>query len=107
MDQDVFVNVVGGLRISEPAADLAMATALASSLRDRPIPAEMALIGEIGLSGELRTVPQVQARLKEVEKLGFRSVVIPASGSKHTGDGQHLKVLTARSLREAFDLIFP
>jgi DNA repair protein RadA/Sms len=106
IDQDVFVNVVGGLRISEPAADLAMATALASSLRDRPIPAEMALIGEVGLSGELRTVPQIPARLKEVEKLGFRSVVIPASGSQPTEDSGRVKVLAARSLREAFDLIF-
>jgi len=78
-EQDVFVNVVGGLRIDEPGVDLAIAAALASSVRDRAIAAEVALIGEIGLSGEVRSVPQLEVRLNEAGRLGFRRVIIPWS----------------------------
>lgn len=105
-DQDVFVNVVGGLRVTEPAADLAMAAAIASSVRDRPLPADLALVGEIGLSGELRAVSQLPARLREAAKLGFRRVVVPRSvrGEEVSADG--LEILRARSVAEALDLAF-
>ncbi|MFQ5922468.1 MAG: DNA repair protein RadA [Anaerolineales bacterium] len=76
-DQDIFVNVVGGLQVKEPAADLALAAAIASSARDRALPPDLALIGEVGLSGELRRVPHLQPRLREAVKLGFASVVLP------------------------------
>ena len=76
-DADVFVNVIGGLRIDEPAADLAVAAAIASSVKDAPVKADTVLIGEIGLSGELRWVSQMNARLNEAVKLGFKSAVIP------------------------------
>jgi DNA repair protein RadA/Sms len=103
-DQDVFVNVVGGLQIDEPAADLAIATALASSLRDRTIPADVAVVGEVGLSGELRAVPQLGARLREASKLGFRRVVAPRSPRQEAApDGMEL--IAARSLREALDFL--
>ena len=78
-DQDVFVNVVGGLQIDEPASDLAVATAIASSIRRRPVAADMALIGEVGLSGELRAVRHVEVRLKEAGNLGFKRCLVPAS----------------------------
>ena len=76
-DQDVFVNVVGGLRINEPAADLAIAAAIASSMRDLPVRADTVLIGEVGLSGELRWAGQMTARLREAAKLGFKSAIVP------------------------------
>ena len=75
--QDVYLNIAGGLRISEPAADLAVALAVISSLRNKPLPADMVIFGEIGLSGEVRAVSQPSLRLKEAKKLGFSSAIIP------------------------------
>ncbi len=77
-ENDVFVNVIGGLKISETASDLAVAASLASSLLDMPTPAETAIFGEIGLSGEIRPINQIDRRLAEVERLGFARAVIPA-----------------------------
>src|SRR5262249_59977870 len=76
-DQDVIVNVVGGLKIQEPAVDLGVALALASSYHDSLLPGDMVAIGEIGLSGELRSVSHLERRLAEAEKLGLRSAVVP------------------------------
>jgi DNA repair protein RadA/Sms len=106
-EQDVFINVVGGLRVSEPAADLAVAVAVASSMRDRAVPADIAFIGEIGLSGELRTVAQLPTRLKEAAKLGFRRVVIPHATRQEDGWPTTLEILPARSLREALSILWP
>ncbi len=100
-EQDVFVNVVGGLRVSEPAADLAVAAAIASSVRDQPLAADLALIGEVGLSGELRAVAQLPARLHEARKLGFKRVVIPKSLRMEGDWPEGLEVLAARSLKDA------
>ena len=77
LDRDVFVSVAGGIRIEERAADLALALAVVSSLRDRPIQKQLAVLGEVGLTGELRAVPRLDARLGEVAKLGFRRVLVP------------------------------
>jgi DNA repair protein RadA/Sms len=100
-EQDVFTNVVSGLRISEPAADLAVAAAITSSLRDVPVRADTVLIAEVGLSGELRMVNHMPTRLKEAAKLGFKRAVI----AKRLRSGEPwpagIEVLEARSLREA------
>jgi NADP-dependent 3-hydroxy acid dehydrogenase YdfG len=77
MDQDVFVNAVGGVRIAEPAADLAVSLAVVSSLGNRPIPGKLVVFGEIGLAGEVRPAPRGQDRLKEAAKLGFERAIIP------------------------------
>jgi DNA repair protein RadA/Sms len=77
-DQDVFVNAVGGLRIAEPAADLAVALAVVSSLRGRPLKPRLAVFGEIGLAGEIRPAPRGLERLREAAKLGFTQVLVPA-----------------------------
>jgi len=77
MDQDVFVNAVGGVRIGEPAADLAVSLAVVSSLADRPIPSKVVVFGEIGLAGEVRPAPRGQERLKEAAKLGFERAIVP------------------------------
>jgi len=101
-DQDVFVNVVGGLKISEPAADLAVAAAIASSVKDRPVKADTILIGEIGLSGELRMASRMSDRLGEAAKLGFQSAIIPKklrSGGSPWPTG--INIIEARSLNQA------
>ncbi|MBO4293869.1 MAG: DNA repair protein RadA [Alphaproteobacteria bacterium] len=80
--QDVYLNIAGGLKISEPAADLAVAMAVISSLTNKPLPSDMVIFGEIGLSGEIRAVTQPSLRLKEAAKLGFSSAIVPASFGK-------------------------
>ena len=83
-DQDVFVNAVGGVKIAEPAADLALLLAVVSSLRDRPLPQGLAVFGEVGLAGEIRPAPRGQERLKEAAKLGFKTAIVPrANVTRH------------------------
>ncbi len=103
-DQDVFVNVVGGLRITEPAADLAVALAIASSVRDVPVAADMAIIGEVGLSGELRSVSQTERRLIEAARLGFRRCLMPKTGSRVRNVPAGLEVLQSRTVDEALEI---
>ncbi|MBN2048762.1 MAG: DNA repair protein RadA [Anaerolineaceae bacterium] len=100
-EQDIFVNVVGGMRISEPAADLSVAAAIASSMQDQPIYANTVLIGEIGLSGELRWVGQMNLRLREAAKLGFQRAIIPRRLRKGETLPNGIEVVEARSVREA------
>ncbi|WP_374689327.1 DNA repair protein RadA [Promineifilum sp.] len=104
-DKDVFVNVIGGLQITEPAADLGVALAIASSIKDKPVQADMAFFGEVGLSGELRAVSQLEPRLKEAAKLGFKRCVVPRTRQLKTGkspDG--LEIIGCRTLYEAIEL---
>jgi DNA repair protein RadA/Sms len=106
MDQDIFVNVVGGLKVDEPAADLAIAASVASSVQDRPVLADCALIGEIGLSGELRSVGQLALRLREARQLGFRRIVIPRTFRKQSEAWpEGLEIIQARNVREALEAV--
>lgn len=100
-DQDVFLNVVGGLRVEEPAADLAAAAALVSSIKDQPVRADLVLIGEIGLSGELRWVSQMEARIYEAKKLGFKTAIIPRRMRSSLSTPEKFKIVEARSLAQA------
>src|SRR5574338_1685628 len=100
-EQDIFVNVVGGLQIDEPAADLAVAAAIASSWRDVPVRAEAVLIGEIGLAGELRMPGQMVARLKEAQKLGFKTAIVPKAIRKGEAYPSGIEVIEVRSLDQA------
>jgi len=102
-NQDIYVNIVGGLRINEPAADLAVTLAIASSFRNQRIDPELALLGEVGLSGELRTVSQIERRLSEAAKLGFSKAVVPATAQLPALGG--IELLPARSLAEVVDLL--
>lgn len=102
-DQDVFVNVVGGIKIGEPAADLAVAAAIASSIRDIAVRADVVLIGEIGLSGELRMVSQMPARLREAAKLGFKTAIVPRRLRKGESWPEGIQVVEERSLRRALE----
>ncbi len=102
-EQDIFANVVGGFKISEPAADLAAAAAIVSSYRDVPLRADTVLIGEIGLSGELRMVGQMPARLREAGKLGFKTAIVPKRLRRGEPWPKDLEVIEVRSLRQALD----
>jgi DNA repair protein RadA/Sms len=99
-DRDVFVNAVGGVRISEPAADLAVVLAIVSSFTDRPIPEKLAVFGEVGLAGEVRPAPRGQERLREAAKLGFSRAIIPkANQPKQRIDG--IEVVAVASVADA------
>jgi DNA repair protein RadA/Sms len=100
-EQDIFVNVVGGLQIDEPAADLAVAAAIASSWKDVSVKADAVLIGEIGLAGELRMPGQMQARLKEASKLGFKTAIVPKAIRKSEEYPKGIQVIEVRSVQEA------
>lgn len=106
-EQDIFVNVVGGLRVDEPASDLAMALALASSYVDKPLPADIIMVGEIGLSGEIRAVSQLALRLNEASKIGFKRAIIPRSRRNVDGLPKNMELLPARNVLEAMNLVLP
>jgi len=102
-EQDVFVNVIGGLRVGEPAVDLAVAAAIASSMRNIPIRADAVLIGEVGLSGEIRMVGQMPARLREAAKIGFKTAIVPCRLRRTEPWPSDIQVSEARSLKQALD----
>src|SRR3569832_2182945 len=107
MDQDVFVNAVGGVRISEPAADLAVMLAITSSLRGKPLPKGFIAFGEVGLAGEVRPAPRGQERLKEAAKLGFSVAVVPKATAPKKG-GRELEGLTIHAvdrIEEAMEVV--
>ncbi|MEL6306912.1 MAG: DNA repair protein RadA [Chloroflexota bacterium] len=106
-EQDIFVNVVGGLKIDEPASDLATAIAIASSYFDRSVPADVAFIGELGLSGEVRTVNQLSLRLNEAAKIGFKRVVVPRMRRKIEDIPKELELIQVRSIGEVLAKLLP
>ncbi|MEE2876836.1 MAG: DNA repair protein RadA [Candidatus Neomarinimicrobiota bacterium] len=100
---DVFVNIVGGMRIDEPAADMAVIAAVASSKKDQPVPADVVLMGEVGLAGELRSIAGIENRLKEAKRLGFKRAVVPRKGTKKLSGIAQIKCST---VNEVFEAIF-
>lgn len=103
-DQDVFLNAVGGVKITEPAADLAVILAMLSSHRNRPLPEKLIVFGEVGLSGEIRPVPRGQERLREAEKLGFTHAIVPvANCPKRAADFPGLTIIGVNSVQEGVD----
>jgi DNA repair protein RadA/Sms len=107
MDQDVFVNAVGGVRISEPAADLAVMLAIASSLRGKALPKGFIAFGEVGLAGEVRPAPRGQERLKEAAKLGFSVAIVPKANAPKKSDKsfEGLTIHAVERIEEALDLV--
>ena len=103
-NQDIIVNVTGGLKISEPAVDLGVALAIASSFYDRKLLPNLVVLGEIGLSGELRTVPQIERRITEIARLGFKSCLLPKLVSRPPAMVNAPNLLEARTLVEALHL---
>ncbi len=105
-DQDVFINAVGGVRVAEPAADLAVLLAIVSSLKDRPLPKGLAVFGEVGLAGEVRPAPRGQERLREAAKLGFSTIIMPrANAPKKPVEG--VTVIAVERVEQALQAAWP
>lgn len=104
---DSYINVIGGLSLEEPAADLATSLAVASSYLDRPLGADLAAIGEVGLSGEIRSVSALNQRLSEIHRLGFRRCVIPAHVRDELGSYDGLELIPVKSISEAIAAVLP
>ena len=101
---DAYINVIGGLRLDEPGADLPVVLAVASSYRDQPIADDLVAIGEVGLTGEIRSVSHMNQRLSEVSRLGFHKCIIPRNGAEKLDIPQGLTVYRVRNLREAIEV---
>lgn len=99
--QDVYLNVVGGLKINEPSIDLGIMMATASSFKNIPIQKDMIIIGEVGLTGEVRRINLIEKRIKEAEKLGFKSCIIPESNKKDLKDKYKLDIICVRNINDA------
>lgn len=106
-EHDIFINVIGGLKVTEPASDLAMAISVASSYLDRVVPADLVVVGEIGLSGEVRTVSQLGQRLGEAKKLGFKRALVPKTRRQLEGVPAGLEIVAVRSVAEALRHVLP
>ena len=106
-DYDVIVNVTGGLKIAEPAADLGVALAIASSFRGVPMPPDVASVGEVGLSGEIRRAPQTERRVKEAARLGFRKTLVPANTDDRNGGTEALHYQRVDTLAQAINMCLP
>ena len=102
---DAYINVIGGLFLDEPAADLAMVVALASSFRDKPVPNDLAAIGEVGLTGELRSVNALGQRLSEVRRLGFTKCLVPYRTGGKVEAPEGLQLIKVRNIREALAVL--
>jgi DNA repair protein RadA/Sms len=101
---DVYANLAGGLSVAEPGLDLPLALALASSLRDRPVPSDTVAIGEVGLLGELRAVPGLDRRLREAARLGFRTAIVPhATRGTPPLEDPGMRIVEVATIREAID----
>jgi DNA repair protein RadA/Sms len=105
-DQDIFVNVAGGVHVDEPAVDLGVIAAVASSHKEKSIDPRTVFFGEVGLAGEIRGISQAEARVKEAGKLGFERCVLPASNSSQLTHIKHPKLAGAGSLEECWKLLF-
>ena len=105
-NQDVYLNVVGGLKVNEPALDLGIMMVAVSSFKNIPIPKDMVILGEVGLTGEVRRINLIEKRLKEAEKLGFKTCVIPESNKKDLKDKYKLDIIAIRNVKQAMNAIF-
>lgn len=103
-DQDVFVNAVGGVKIIETSADLALIFALVSSFREKTLPKDMVVFGEVGLSGEIRPVPSGSERLREAVKHGFKKAVVPAANAPRD-EIKGLEVIAVKNLEQALSYL--
>jgi DNA repair protein RadA/Sms len=108
--EDIYINVAGGIKVDEPAADLPMALAIASCYKNKPIDQKTVLVGEIGLAGEIRAVDRIEARIAESEKLGFKNIIIPSGnlkqvsakgGSASGGKKSNIEILAVPHLSHA------
>ncbi|MGH7860523.1 MAG: magnesium chelatase domain-containing protein, partial [Candidatus Binatia bacterium] len=104
--QDIFLNVAGGFRIDEPAADLGTIAAVASSFLDRPIDAATLVVGEVGLAGEVRAVSQAEMRVREAQKMGFRRCILPGAAGRPVNGSNGIEVVGVGSLEDVWSVLF-
>jgi DNA repair protein RadA/Sms len=103
--QDVFVNIAGGIRIDEPAVDLGIATSITSSLRDVPVDSSSVAVGEIGLGGEIRTIGQIDKRVHEAAKLGFKRIIIPQNNLKNLKRSSEIEIIGVDRIEKAIETL--
>jgi DNA repair protein RadA/Sms len=106
MGYDIFMNVAGGVKVSEPAVDLAIVAAIASSFLDKPIPDRTVVVGEVGLTGEVRAVGQAEQRILEASKMGFNRCILPQGNLKRIADAEGIQITGVRSVSEAVEALF-
>ena len=105
-NQDVYINVAGGLELSEPAADLALCMAVVSSLRDESVGADVAVMGEVGLAGEVRAIPQCERRIAECQRLGLTTILLPRENLKRLRAPEGVKLLGVDTVMQALSVLF-
>ena len=104
-NQDAYLNVVGGIKINEPGIDLGIVLSVVSSFKNKPIPNDIVIIGEVGLTGEVRRVSQIDKQLKEAEKLGFKKCIIPENNKKLLKEKYKLDIIGVKNINEAIKQI--
>jgi len=104
-NQDVYLNVVGGIKINEPSLDLGIIMAVASSFKNKPIAKDIVAIGEVGLTGEIRTVSNIEKRIKEAEKLGFKKCIIPENNKKLLKEKYKLDIIGVKNIGEVMKIM--
>jgi DNA repair protein RadA/Sms len=103
--QNVFLNIAGGVNIDEPAADLAVCSAVVSSSKDIPADSKTCVVGEVGLGGEIRSIHQLEKRIQEAEKLGFEKIIIPKSISKIEKKNYKISVFEVKTLKDSLQIL--
>jgi DNA repair protein RadA/Sms len=106
MGYDIFMNVAGGVKVVEPAVDLAIVAAIASSFLDKPVAERTMVIGEVGLTGEVRAIGQAEQRILEARKMGFDRCILPQSNLKRLPDSDNIRIVGVRSVPEAIEALF-
>jgi len=106
MGHDVFMNVAGGVRVDEPAVDLGIVCGIASSFLDRPIPDGTITVGEVGLTGEVRAVGQVETRIAESQKMGFNRCLIPENNLKRVNITKGMEMIGIKNVNQAIEVLF-
>lgn len=104
-NQDAYINVIGGIKVDEPAADLGVITAIASSFKDFQVPSDMVVMGEVGLTGEVRAISNVDKRVNEAFKLGFKKCIVPMENAKNLSNMNGSRVMGVKNIREALDIV--
>ncbi len=105
-DQDIFLNVAGGIRVTEPGADLGMVAAIVSSFQDRPVAEKTVLFGEVGLGGEVRAVAQSEPRVKESAKMGYERCLLPKANVERIRPNKEMELVGVRSVEETMRILF-
>ena len=105
-NQDIFLNVAGGIRLNEPGVDLGIITSIVSSKLEKPMPAHTVVCGEVGLTGEVRAISQITQRIKEAERLGFTQCILPKKNMKGQPGSSKIQLIGVESVKEAIDHLF-